>query len=180
MHQDLNTRHDWPVKKKPLCICQSCWKQIRNAFPVISGIPLGAQNKDFGDASQTLLNGVKLRLWRRLGNPRQFVDSGFHAMDSEFQVLNSIFWEGNFDSGFQSLVRFQVSRAVFRIPKPRIPNFQAKFFKSPDSTSKNLPDFGLPYMERLGYVVRCLYYCAYMSGFAQTFIWFLIIRINHF
>ena len=95
---------------------------------VISGSPLGAQNKDFGDASQTLLNGVKLRLRRGLGNPRQSVDSGSDAMDSGFQVLNFSLCEGNFDSGFQSLVRFQISRAVFRIPKPRIPDFTSKIF----------------------------------------------------
>ena len=32
---------------------------------------LGAQNKDIGAALQTLLTGVKLRLRRRQGNPRQ-------------------------------------------------------------------------------------------------------------
>ena len=32
---------------------------------------VGGQNKDFGAALQTLLTGVKLRLRRRLGNPRQ-------------------------------------------------------------------------------------------------------------
>ena len=117
---------------------------------VISGSLLGTQNKDFGDASQTLPTGVKLRLRRRHGNPRQSVDSEFHAMDSGFQVLNFSLCQGNFDSGLQLLVRFQISRAVFRIS-------QAKFFQSPDPTSKNLPDFGLPYMERLGTVVRRLY-----------------------
>ena len=146
---------------------------------VISGSPLGAQNKDFGDASQTLLNGVKLRLRRRLGNPRQSVDSGFYAMDSGSQVLNFRLYEGNFDSGFQSLVRFQViPDSGFQSPGFQIS--QAKFFQSPDSTSKNLPNLGLPYMERLGNVVRRLYYRTCMSGFAQTFISFLVIRINHF
>ena len=74
-------------------------------------------------------------------------------MNSGFQVLNLSLCEGTFYSGFQSLVRFQVSRAVFRIPKPRIPNFTSKIFQSSDSTSKNLPDFCLPYMERLGNVI---------------------------
>ena len=107
--------------------------------PVISGSPLGAQNKDFGNASQTLLNGVKLRLWRRLGNPRQSVDSGFYAMDSGFQVLNFSLCEGNFDSGFQSLVRFQVSRAVFRIPKPRIPDFTSKIISESGFNKQESP-----------------------------------------
>ena len=87
---------------------------------VISGSPLGAQNKDFGVASQNLLNGVKLRLWRKLGNLRQSVDSGLHAMDSGFQVLNFSLCEGNFDSGFQSLV----SRFLERYSGFQSPGFQ--------------------------------------------------------
>ena len=51
-------------------------------------------------------------------------------MDSGFQVLDSSQWD--LDSGFQSLVGFPILKAVFRIPKPRIP----------DSTSKNFPDSG--------------------------------------
>ena len=34
VHQDLSTRHDWPVRK-PLSVCQSVWKEIRNTLPVI-------------------------------------------------------------------------------------------------------------------------------------------------
>ena len=70
------------------------------------------------------------------GNPTQLVlYSGFHAMDSGFHVLDSgSFVTGTWipDSGFQSLVRLRIPWAVFRIPKPRIP----------DSTSKNFPDSG--------------------------------------
>ena len=46
-----------------LSICQSTWRENRNAFPVI---PLGDQNKDIGAASQTLLTRVRLWLWCRL------------------------------------------------------------------------------------------------------------------
>ena len=102
MYQDLNTRHDWLVKKKKPIRLKANSKRI-SGNSVISGSPLGAQNKDFGDASQTLLNGVKLRLRRGLGNPRQSVDSGFDAMNPGFQVLNFSLCEGNFDSGFQSV-----------------------------------------------------------------------------
>ena len=59
---DLN----WPLiglLKNGLSICQSTWREIRSAFPVI---PLGDKNKDIGAASQTLLTGVRLRLWHRL------------------------------------------------------------------------------------------------------------------
>ena len=34
-------------------------------FPVLSSSPLGAQNKDYGAASETLLTKVELRLRRR-------------------------------------------------------------------------------------------------------------------
>ena len=61
--------HDWIVKKRLLSICQSGWREIRNAFPVISLSLLEAWNKDIGTASQTLLTGwtgVRLRMRRRL------------------------------------------------------------------------------------------------------------------
>ena len=56
------------------------------------------------------------------------LDFGFQVMDSAFQVLDSS-CQWNFDSGFQSLVWFRIYLAIFRIPKPRIP----------DSTNKNFP-----------------------------------------
>ena len=43
--------------------------------------------------------------------------------------MSSVF-QGKLDSGFQSLVGFRIPRAVFRIPRPKIP----------DSTRKNFPD----------------------------------------
>ena len=55
------------------------------------------------------------------------MDSGFHAVDSGFHVLYSSICQWNLDSGFQSFEAFRIPLAVFRIPKPRIP----------DSTSKN-------------------------------------------
>ena len=58
------------------------------------------------------------------------VDSGFHAVDSEFKVLDSSRCRLNLDPVFQSLVGFRISWTVLRIPKPRIP----------DSTSKTFPD----------------------------------------
>ena len=52
--------------KKPWSICRWGWREIRNAFPIISWARFGAQNKDVGASSQTLLAGVRLRLWRRI------------------------------------------------------------------------------------------------------------------
>ena len=44
--------------------------------------------------------------------------SGFNAVDYGFQVLDSSLHQWNLESGIQ-LVGFQISWAVFRIPKPR-------------------------------------------------------------
>ena len=59
------------------------------------------------------------------------LDFGFHEVDSGFQVLDSSICQWNLDSGFQSLVGFRNPWAVFRIPKPRIPESISKIF--PDS-----------------------------------------------
>ena len=65
VYQDLSTRCDW-LFKKPLSICQSGWRKIRNPLQFGNSLsPLRTQNKDLGAALQTLLTEVKLRLWRR-------------------------------------------------------------------------------------------------------------------
>ena len=77
--------------------------------------------------AQSLLD-IQIALLRE---SKTILDSGFHSVDSGFQVLDSSQW--NLDSGFQLLVGFRIPWAVFRIPKPRIP----------DSTSKNFLDSGI-------------------------------------
>ena len=61
VYQDLSTRHDWTVKKAiidwPIRMKGNLQHTSGNSFNV-----LGAQNKDLGAASQTLLTEVKLRL----------------------------------------------------------------------------------------------------------------------
>ena len=65
---------------------------------------------------------------------RTVLDSGFHSVDSGFQVLDSSICSWKLDSGFQSLVGF-------RIPKPRIPDsILIKSFRIPDCRSKYFPD----------------------------------------
>ena len=130
--------------------------------------PLGAQYRDFGAALQTLLTGVKLRLLRRLGNPRQS------------WILESTPW----NTGFQSVeLRFwipivsEISDFSSGIPdsKAQDSGFHKQIFpgvRIPQAKISRISESGLPYMERPGNVVRRLYYCAYMSRFAQTYIWF--------
>ena len=45
-----------------------------------------------------------------------------------FTVVDSSLCEWNFNSGFQSFVGFRIPWAVFRIPKPRIPDSTSKIF----------------------------------------------------
>ena len=52
-------------------------------------------------------------------------------LDSKFLV------SGTWIHGFQSLAGFRIPRAVFRIPKPRIPEFTSKDF--PDFEKSELP-----------------------------------------
>ena len=65
----------------------------------------------------------------RARESKTVLDSVFHAVDSGFQLLDPSLSQWNLESGFQSLVGFRIPWAVFRIPKPRIP----------DSTSRNFP-----------------------------------------
>ena len=57
---------------------------------------------------------------------RTVLDSGFHAVDSRFQVLDSSLSHVNLDSGFQLLLGFRIPIAVFPIPKLRIPDSISK------------------------------------------------------
>ena len=59
MYQDLSTRHDWPVKKAIVDLPI----RMKGNSKRISGFllsPLGAQKRDLGAASPTLLTEVKL------------------------------------------------------------------------------------------------------------------------
>ena len=58
---------------------------------------------------------------------RIVLDSGLHAVDSGFQVLDSCLFLWNLDSRFESFI------VAFRIPKPMIQ----------DSASKIFPDSGI-------------------------------------
>ena len=69
VYQDWSTRHYWPVKKAIVDLRI----RLEGNLKRISGNllrPLGAQNRDFGAASQTLLTGVKLILQGSLGGER--------------------------------------------------------------------------------------------------------------
>ena len=66
VYQDLNTRHDWPVKKDVVNLpISNKGNSKRTSSNSLS--PLGTYNENsLGDASQTSLSDVKVRLRRRL------------------------------------------------------------------------------------------------------------------
>ena len=102
---------------------------LRDAF---IEIPLIASDKK----SQT--NGL-CQLSSQVRISRTVLDSGSHALDSEFQVLDFSLHHWNLDTGFQSLVGFWNPWAVFRIP---------------DFTSKIFPDSGMRIPLRWCYTRR--------------------------
>ena len=54
--------------------------------------------------------------------PKTVLDSGFHAVDFRFQVLDSGLYQWNLHSGFRTLVGFRIPRAkISRIPQSGFP-----------------------------------------------------------
>ena len=73
----------WPVKKGHCRFANQIERKFQTHFRLFV-VSVGGQNKDFGAALQTLLTGVKLRLRRRLENPRL----GFRIPGTGFQSLS--------------------------------------------------------------------------------------------
>ena len=84
MHQNLSTRHDWPVKKAIVD-----WPiRMKGNTKRTSGTslnPLEARNKNHSAALQTLLNKVKFRLGRRLDKECN------HALTKRYALTKSLF-----------------------------------------------------------------------------------------
>ena len=78
------------------------------------------------------------------GNPRQswILDSMPWDPDSRYSMDSSL-CKRILDSEFQSLMRFRTPWAVFRIPKPRIPDSTQTFSRSADSRNKDFLDSGI-------------------------------------
>ena len=69
VYQDVSMRHDWPVRN-PIIYLSIKMKGNLKRTSGNSLMPLGAQNRDLGAASQILIE-VKLRLGTRLVKSRQ-------------------------------------------------------------------------------------------------------------
>ena len=71
--------------------------------------------------SPEVVSGMSVCLGRPMSRESKTVlDSGPHAVDCGFHVLDSSLCQWKLDSGFRSLVGFRIPWAVFWIPKPRI------------------------------------------------------------
>ena len=66
---------------------------------------------------------------------KTFLDSGFHAVDSGFQLLDS--------RPFSEEIWFRIPTPVFRIPRPRIPDSRSKNFQDSGFQMQNFPDSGI-------------------------------------
>ena len=92
--------------------------------------------------------------------PKTVLYSGFHAVDSEFQALDSGFFVSGRDSGVQSLGGFLIPWSVFRIPKRRISDStrkisripQEKFsgFRNSDSPTRGEPKVSMATNDNMG------------------------------
>ena len=77
----------------------------------------------------------------------------------EFRIPSTGFWipcQFNLDYRFQSLAEFRIPWAIFRIPKPRIPDSTKKFL-IPDSTNKYVLDSGIRFASleaNIGIILR--------------------------
>ena len=93
-------------------------------IPIVREIPdsLSSKPQDSGFQSKNLLN------------------SGFHQ--HKFPCFR-ILCQRKLDSGFQSLVGLRILWAIFRFPKPRIPDFTAEISRLPDCASKKFLASGL-------------------------------------
>ena len=87
------------------------------------------------------------RICPMLGNPRQssILDSGFWIPLCGFQIPITGFQSLSKEIGFRipKFAGFRIPWAVFRIPKPRIPDSTSKFSQILDSTSKNFLHSGI-------------------------------------
>ena len=92
------------------------------------------------------------RICPMLGNPRQssILDSGFHTVDSRFQLLDSNLCQWKYDSGSQNLQDsgFLEPYSGFQNPGFRIPQASFPRFWIPQAKVSCITESGFPYMRR--------------------------------
>ena len=80
---------------------------------------------------------------------KKVLDSGFHTVDSWFQVLYSSLFQWNLDSGFQSLVVFRIPWAVLRIHTQKFPRLRGATWSSNCSLQVKLWNPFTPCMTKM-------------------------------
>ena len=85
------------------------------------------------------------------GESKTFLDSGFHGVDSGFQVLDPDTL--SMELRFQLIARFRIPWAVCLITNHRILDFKAKRvgFRSPQVKLSLIPESGLSYMGQIAH-----------------------------
>ena len=94
------------------------WKmsfQQRNVIFDYYGLGRSIATRSVENWNLNLVNSWTDRPIRRESKTVCLLGSGFNAVDSGFQVLDSNLHQWNLESGMQSLVGFRISWAVFRI-----------------------------------------------------------------
>ena len=99
---------------------------VHNSFSEISHYHQCTECYACSKCHVTLLTlTLSMQLSLHVRESKTILDSGFHSVDSRFQVLDPSLCQWNLESGFQLFVGFRIHLAVFRIPKPRIADSQA-------------------------------------------------------
>ena len=103
------------------------------------------------------------RICPTLGNPRQssILDSGFHTVDSRFQLLDSNLCQWKLASGSQNLRDSGFLELYSGSQNPGFRNPQANFliFWLPQAKISCIPEFGFPYMRRKDFSSSIIFWC---------------------
>ena len=107
------------------------WGVVKKRKKIFLFKPSVAEKKQYANSSHA-------------GSSNTALDSGFHALDSGIQVLNSSLCQWILDSKCLLFVGFWIPWAVFRTPKPKIPNSRRKFFPETGFHKNKLLGFRSP------------------------------------
>ena len=113
---------------------KSCRGVVKKRKKIFIFKPSVAEKKQYANSSH-------------VGSSTTTLDSGFHALDSGIQVLNSSLCQWILDSKCLLFVGFWIPSAVFRIPKPRIPNSRRKILPESGFQEKKFLGFRIPLSE---------------------------------
>ena len=139
---------------------KSCRGVVKKRRKILRFKPSAAEKKQHANSSH-------------VASSKTVLDSGFHALDSGIQVLYSSLCQWIMDSKCLLFVGFWIPWAVFRIPKPKIPNSRRKFFPEAGFHKNKLlgfrsPDF-LTWSEPMVTLECCVLSAFLMKAFPTAY-----------